>query len=346
MKAKLTTLLSVLLAGSMLLGGCAQAPKEPEGPHDVPLTITADFTKSGNDSNWVTYGDCKVTLDDGTAVLTERATSNAGIAILCPDYRGNTVSATAKVSSANPFVRLSLTYQIYGNTSYVTIAESETKSSEFTTISGNIEIPANAENAQVYIEAGDVKDITVSSFELAIVGDLNNLTGVPIESLADPSQTASLCEAYKDYFKFGVASPASVMTNTNEEFRTLLKTQFNSVTPENELKPENVLDAATTLADPAKYNECPALNFDAAKPILDYCKANGIPMRGHTLIWYSQTPSWFFYENYDVNGELASRELMLTRMENYIDAVMNWCEENYPGVIYARSEERRVGKEC
>ena len=26
---------------------------------------------------------------------------------------------------------------------------------------------------------------------------------------------------------------------------------------------------------------------------------------------------------------------MLKRMENYIDSVMNWCEENYPGVIYA-----------
>ena len=327
--------MSVVLTGVFFLSGCAAKPKEPEGPHDVPLTITADFSKSGDGSNWETYGDCKVILDDGKAVLSERATSNSGIAIPCPDYRGNTVSATAKVSSANSFVRLSLRYEIYGNTSYVTIAEGETTESSVATISGNIEIPDNAENALVYIEAGDVRDITVSSFELAIVGDLNNLTGVPIESLADPSATASLSAAYKDYFKFGVASPASVMTNTNEEFRTLLKTQFNSVTPENELKPENVLDAATTLADPAKYNECPALNFDAAKPILDFCKDNGIPMRGHTLIWYSQTPSWLFYENYDVNGELASRELMLTRMENYIAAVMTWCEENYPGVIYA-----------
>ena len=327
--------MSVVLTGVFFLSGCAAKPKEPEGPHDVPLTITADLNKSGDGSNWEIYGDCKVVLEDGKAVLQERATSNSGIAIPCPDYRGNTVSATAKVSSANSFVRLSLRYEIYGNTSYVTIAEGETTESSVATISGNIEIPDNAENALVYIEAGDVRDITVSSFELAIVGDLNNLTGVPIESLADPSATASLSAAYKDYFKFGVASPASVMTNTNEEFRTLLKTQFNSVTPENELKPENVLDAATTLADPAKYNECPALNFDAAKPILDFCKENGIPMRGHTLIWYSQTPSWLFYENYDVNGELASRELMLTRMENYIAAVMTWCEENYPGVIYA-----------
>ena len=107
----------------------------------------------------------------------------------------------------------------------------------------------------------------------------------------------------------------------------------NSASPAGQ--PENVLDAATTLADPAKYNECPAIHFDAAKPILDFCKQNGIQMRGHTLIWYSQTPSWFFYENYDVNGKLASRELMMTRMENYIDAVINWCETNYPGVIYA-----------
>ena len=206
--------MSVVLTGVFFLSGCAAKPKEPEGPHDVPLTITADLNKSGDGSNWEIYGDCKVVLEDGKAVLQERATSNSGIAIPCPDYRGNTVSATAKVSSANSFVRLSLRYEIYGNTSYVTIAEGETTESSVATISGNIEIPDNAENALVYIEAGDVRDITVSSFELAIVGDLNNLTGVPIESLADPSATASLSAAYKDYFKFGVASPASVMTNT------------------------------------------------------------------------------------------------------------------------------------
>ena len=105
-------------------------------------------------------------------------------------------------------------------------------------ISGNIEIPANAENAIVYIEGSDVRDITVSSFEISVVGDFNNLTGVPVESLADPTKTASLSAAYAEYFKFGVASPATVMTNKNDGFRKLIKTQFNSVTPENELKPE------------------------------------------------------------------------------------------------------------
>jgi len=335
MKKGFIKIVAAALAGLFLLSGCDILPKGTDGPHEVPLTIKADFTQKEKKGNWVKNGNCKVTLKDGKAVITDRKESNSGIAINCPDYRGNTVNATAAVSSANDSVRLTLKYDIYGNVSYVTIAAGDTNESSDATISGNIEIPANAQNAMVYIEGSDVRDITVSSFELSIVGEFNDLTLTPVEELADPSKTASLSAAYADLFKFGVASPASVMTNKNDKFRELLKSQFNSVTPENELKPENVLDAAKTLADPAKYNESPAIHFDAAKPILDFCKKNNIPMRGHTLIWYSQTPSWFFYENYDVNGKLASRELMLKRMENYIDSVMNWCEKNYPGLIYA-----------
>ena len=335
MKKGLVKLIAGALAGMFLLSGCDALPKGSDGPREVPQTITADFTKKENKGNWVTYGDCKVTLKDGTAVVTERKSSNSGVAVPCPDYRGNTIKTTAQATTENDSLTLSMRYEIFGNVTYVNIAGGQPDASGAVSITGTVEIPANAENALIYLEANDVRDYTVSSFTVSIEGEFNNLTGVPVESLQDPTQTASLAAAYADYFKFGVASPATVMTNTNDGFRKLITTQFNSVTPENELKPDSVLDAATTLADPAKYNECPAIHFDAAKPILDFCKENGIQMRGHTLVWYSQTPSWLFYENYDVNGNLASRELMLKRMENYIDQVMNWCEENYPGVIYA-----------
>ncbi len=336
MKKGFIKLVACALAGMFLLGGCDVLPKGSDGPYEVPLTITADFTKKeGKGGNWVTYGDSKIQLKDGKALVTDRKASNDGIAIPCPDYRGNTINASATVSSANDSVTISMRYDIYGNVSYVNIAGGATTESGETTISGNVDIPANAQNALIYIEASDVRDITVSAFSVSVVGDFNDLSGTPVEELADPTKTASLSAAYADYFKFGVATPTTVYTNSNDSFKKLVLAQFNSVTPENELKPENVLDAATTKADPEKYNECPAVHFDAAKPILDFCKENGIQMRGHTLIWYSQTPSWLFYENYDVNGQLASRDLMLKRMENYIDAVMNWCEENYPGVIYA-----------
>ena len=36
-----------------------------------------------------------------------------------------------------------------------------------------------------------------------------------------------------------------------------------------------------------------------------------------------------------LGGELADRELMLKRMENYIKSVMEWTNENYPGLISA-----------
>ena len=336
MKKGFIKVIAGALAGMLLLGGCDALPKGTDGPREVPLSIKADFTK-GEDKggNWVTYGDCKVTLKDGAAVVTERSASNTGVAVPCPDYRGNKIKTSAQATTENDSLTLSMRYEIFGNVTYVNIAGGAANESGVVDITGTVDIPANAENALIYLEANDVRDYTVTSFEVSIEGDFNDLTNVPVESLQDPTKTASLSAAYADYFKFGVASPASVMTNTNDGFRSLIKTQFNSVTPENELKPENVLDAATTLADPEKYNECPAVHFDAAKPILDFCKENNIPMRGHTLVWYSQTPSWLFYENYDVNGQLASRELMLKRMENYISTVMNWCEENYPGVIYA-----------
>ena len=349
MKQRKPYALALALTGSMLFSACGQTPDTPQ-VSDTTTSISIDATEpsdsdeillsleenfDGTTDYWRINGDCEVALQSNTAVISSRQASNAGIEIPCDDFRGNTIKATANVASENSSVTLTLRYSIYGNTSYVRIAEGTTSASIFGTITGTVSIPANASECAVYIEASDVRDITVNSMSVSVEGNFNDLTNTPPAELQDPSGYDSLKELYSDYFKVGTCLPVSVIDNPNPEFLTLLNTEFNSVTPENELKPENVLDAATTLADPETYNECPALDFSAADPILQYCMDNGIAMRGHTLIWYSQTPSWLFYENYDVDGELADRDLMLTRMENYIDAVMSYCEENYPGVIYA-----------
>ncbi|HBZ64440.1 MAG TPA: 1,4-beta-xylanase, partial [Lachnospiraceae bacterium] len=66
------------------------------------------------------------------------------------------------------------------------------------------------------------------------------------------------------------------------------------------------------------------------------CQENGIKMRGHTLIWHNQTPSWLFYKNYDVkSGKLADAKTMAKRMESYIKQVITHCQKKYPGVVYA-----------
>ena len=37
----------------------------------------------------------------------------------------------------------------------------------------------------------------------------------------------------------------------------------------------------------------------------------------HTLVWYSQTPQWIFYEDFDTNKPLVDRDYA-SRMDSYL----------------------------
>ena len=139
--------------------------------------------------------------------------------------------------------------------------------------------------------------------------------------------------AYAPYFKMGVAMSRWNMHTAAH--RKLMMAQFNSFTVENDMKPMYFMDTEETKKDPAKYDLCPALTFENARPYLDQAKELGISMRGHTLVWHGQTPRWFFYQNYDETAALADRDTMLARMENYIHSVLDFVQTEYPGVIYA-----------
>lgn len=143
----------------------------------------------------------------------------------------------------------------------------------------------------------------------------------------------NLKTAYEPYFKVGVAiSRWNLYTPAH---RKLVEAQFNSFTSENDMKPMYYLDKKENRMHPEKYGLSPALTFEKAIPYLEFARESGIPMRGHTLVWHNQTPKWFFYENYDSNQKLASRETMLSRLEHYIQGVLQFVQSNYPGVIYA-----------
>ncbi|MCR5829387.1 MAG: endo-1,4-beta-xylanase [Lachnospiraceae bacterium] len=143
----------------------------------------------------------------------------------------------------------------------------------------------------------------------------------------------TLKNAYKPYFKIGVA--ISALNLYTPAHMRLLTEQFCSFTCENDMKPVNMLDVIKNRADAAKYNTDPALNFDRARPYLDFAKASGIAMRGHTLVWHNQTPEWFFHEEYNPALPYASRDVMLERLRNYIKGVLEFVQKEYPGVIYA-----------
>ena len=47
----------------------------------------------------------------------------------------------------------------------------------------------------------------------------------------------------------------------------------------------------------------PQISLTSAKALLNYCRDNNLPVRGHTLVWHSQTPDWFFKENFSDDGD-------------------------------------------
>lgn len=130
----------------------------------------------------------------------------------------------------------------------------------------------------------------------------------------------SLSEKYKDYFKVGVAVPYKALTNPVDI--ALIKRHFNSITAENEMKPEALEPYEGTF------------NFSIADEYLNFCKKNNIAIRGHTLVWHQQTPSWFF-KNPQTGEKLTNSEkdkkILLERLRKYIQTVVS----RYKGRIYA-----------
>lgn len=144
---------------------------------------------------------------------------------------------------------------------------------------------------------------------------------------------ASLKDLYSDYFKIGTAVTAKELAP--QATKDLILKQFNSITAGNELKPDAILDQKACQAMAADGNdEDPQVSLDSAKSILNFARENNIPVRGHVLVWHQQTPTWFFKENYDPNGEWVSKEKMLVRMENYIKNVFAAVEEEYSDVDF------------
>lgn len=140
-----------------------------------------------------------------------------------------------------------------------------------------------------------------------------------------------LKELYAPYFDFGSAVKAGDVQN--KDLMDLLLSQFNIVTHENELKPEAVLDVASSRRLAQNDRTAVAINIDKAKLLLDLAQQQGFKVHGHVLVWHSQTPEVFFREGYTFTGAFVTRDVMLARLDNYIRLVFEQTAIDYPGVI-------------
>lgn len=116
-----------------------------------------------------------------------------------------------------------------------------------------------------------------------------------------------LKDAFKDDFYIGAALSADQISGREPNAMALVKKHFNSITPENILKWEEVHP------EPDRYN------FEVPDQYVTFGQEYGMHIIGHTLVWHYQTPSWVFR---NVSGRLLSREALLERMKDHIFTVM------------------------
>ena len=218
-------------------------------------------------------------------------------------------------------ITLSLEYNDASGTTHWDNVTQVVSQGEWVDISNaKFSFPAGSTNRSFYFECSDEKvDICLDDFELKTAPVYEIEKDIP-----------SLKDVYSKYFKFGTAATASELAN--ESAQALIKKHFNSLTPGNELKPESLLNQKACQEKGNNVN--PQISIDSARSILDFCRDNDIPVRGHVLVWHSQTPGWFFKENFDNSGDFVSKEVMLQRMENYIKNVMEALAEEYPTVNF------------
>ena len=134
--------------------------------------------------------------------------------------------------------------------------------------------------------------------------------GRPVDYSAGPG----LKDAYKDYFTIGVAVNKHNISDPAQI--EIIKKQFNSVTAENAWKPGEI------------HPKEGVWNFGLADSIANFCRENGIKMRGHCLCWHSQFADWMFT---DKKGKPVKKEVFYERLREHIHTVVN----RYKDVVYA-----------
>ncbi|WP_054740699.1 endo-1,4-beta-xylanase [Cellulosilyticum ruminicola] len=244
------------------------------------------------------------------------------------------IKYTGNYSNTQNF-SLQLQYNDGVDDQYRTIKSQAVNKGQWTILKGEYTIPTDATNVSVYVETQwtsnpspqDLMDFYIDAFEAkpASIPEIEQ----DIPGLKDVF-------APYDLILGGAAEAKEIAPKPGKE---LFLKHYNSITFGNELKPDSTLDRNATLAymeESGGDETNPQISLRSARTLLEFARDNNLPVRGHTLVWHSQTPDWFFKEGYsdDANAKWVSKEVMLQRMENYIKNLMEALANQYPTVKF------------
>lgn len=328
MKMKKT--FAALTAAMMLSAAAAAIPL-----YAASETILHDADFEAGTNGWQSFGSSSVSATNNAAHsgtyslwVGDRTDSwnGASCSMGSTMTAGKSYAFTSFVMSnaASDTIMLTLKYTDgSGEAVYKGLGEAAATNSAWAEISGTCEIPSDASDILIYFQTAEgtngfyVDDVTI--------------TGEATWSTAALDEEP-LKNVYANYFDIGCAATPSELTSPISQ--QVAAHHFSCMTVGNELKPDYVLNKAATQAMGS--NTEVVVSLDAARSVLNFCLENNISVRGHVLLWHSQTPDWFFKENFSDSGSWVSKEIMSQRLENYIKAVMEAMEQEFPDLdVYA-----------
>ena len=154
--------------------------------------------------------------------------------------------------------------------------------------------PATGNTTTFYVD-----DVTITQAEeLTIEEDLT-----PIKSTVD--------------FPAGVAIDSRETGGAQSD---LVNLHFEQVTAENSMKPEAFYNNAREFIAPGD-----------ATTVMDFAAENDLRVWGHTLVWHSQTPAWFFQtaEGAPLTTSETDQQILRDRMREHIFSVAELYADEY-----------------
>ncbi|MBP5655422.1 MAG: endo-1,4-beta-xylanase [Clostridiales bacterium] len=187
---------------------------------------------------------------------------------------------------------------------------------------------------------------------LILAPDKSEEEAGPAEVETDIPDLSSAVASEQGLGKDAVCGVSIVQSElSDEKLMQIVTKHFNAITIGNELKPDAMFgynnNSVGKLEDAELNGETmtvPVLDHTRADAILDkiseWNSANPdkqIKVRGHVLLWHSQTPEWFFHEDYSAAKDYVSKDEMNKRLEWYIKSMMEYYtgpDSKYKDMFY------------
>ena len=201
-----------------------------------------------------------------------------------------------------------------GKETTVVLDTKNVKAGEWTELKGTDKASKASYEYKLRIYTDSTDDFSFDDF--LITGDK-----AANEAHAAPSGKG-LKDEFAKYFRVGNILNGGTVKNSG--ITGIILKDHNAIECENETKPD------ATIVQNGSTDTNVKVSLSRCAAICDFASKNNIAFRGHTLVWHSQTPEWFFKQGFNNNNGYVNSSTMDQRMESYIKNMFAAYKSQYP----------------